>query len=248
MRRAMDDVDSSHACRPLKFPAAWPIAWMSTAPAPRGSDPETRMISSQPNLAYLKAAWAAHASISAENCRQSYDEAGISFERVNHSWIVRKDETQVSTMPLRYTRQELRMGFLGRIEMEARKAAAEIEAVLLRDLSLPDDHMLIVEVEESMRHLRRRGHRALAIFVVPTAAADRVRRVGMEIQAFLDAPRACLYAHTLNTDGYAGTDLLADCSKRERHPRASTYGELGQRIVATLHNALERLTNQHAPT
>ncbi|GLQ88170.1 hypothetical protein [Dyella flagellata] len=198
------------------------------------------MISTHPNLAYLKAAWAAHAGISAQNCRQSYEEAGISFERVNHSWIVRKNDTQVSTMPLRYTRQELRMGFLGRIEMEARKAAAEIEAVLLRDLALPEGHTLIVELEESMRHLRRRGSRALAIFVAPTAAADMSVRIGAEIQAFLDAPRACLYAHALNADGYAGADLLADCAKRERHPRAATYGELAQRIVATLNTALEK--------
>lgn len=206
------------------------------------------MISTEPNLAYLKAAWAAHASISAENCRQGYDEAGISFERINHSWIVRKNDTQVSTMPLRYTRQELRMGFLGRIEMEARKAAAEIEAVLLRDLVLPDDHMLIVELEESMRHLRRRGHRALAIFIVPTDDAPADGRIGVEIQAFLDAPRACLYAHALQADGRTGTDLLAACSKRERHPRAPTYGELGQHIVATLHGVLEKMGASESAT
>ena len=140
------------------------------------------MIHTQPNLAYLKAAWAALAGISAENCRQSYEEAGISFEQINHSWIVRKNDTQVSTMPLRYTRQELRMGFLGRIEMEARKAAAEIEGVLLRDLHLPEGHTLIVELEESMRHLRRRGHRALAIFIVPTSAAETMAGVKEMVQ------------------------------------------------------------------
>ncbi|RUL74550.1 hypothetical protein [Dyella choica] len=198
------------------------------------------MIGTRPNLAYLKAAWAAHAGISAQNCHQSYEEAGISFERVNHSCIVRKDDMQVSTMPLRHTRQELRMGFLGRIELEARKAAGEIEAVLMRDLALPEGHLLMVEMEESMRHLRRRGSRALAIFIAPTAAADISSRFGVEIQAFLDAPRACLYAHALNGDGYAAVDLLADCGKRERHPRAATYGELAQRIVATLNAALEK--------
>ncbi|RDS82816.1 hypothetical protein DWU98_06610 [Dyella monticola] len=198
------------------------------------------MISARPNLAYLKAAWAAHAGISAENCRQTYEEAGISFERVNHSWIVRKDDTQVSTMPLRYTRQELRLGFLGRIEMEARKAAAEIEGVLLRDLDVPEDHVLIVELEESMRHLRRKGSRALAIFIAPTASADLSSRACVQLQVFLDAPRACLFAHRLDAEGYAGTDLLAGCSKRERHPRATTYVELGQHIVATLNTALEQ--------
>lgn len=201
------------------------------------------MISTQPNLVYLKAAWAAHASISAENCRQTYEEAGISFERVNHSWIVRKNDTQVSTMPLRYTRQDLRMGFLGRIEMEARKAAAEIESILLRDLDLPEEHTLVVELEESMRHLRRRGHRVLAMFITPTAAANLSARVGVEIQVFLDAPRACLYAHRIDAEGYIGADLLAECSKRERHPRSTTYAELGQRIVATLNAALEKLNN-----
>lgn len=198
------------------------------------------MISARPNLAYLKAAWAAHAGISAENCRQTYEEAGISFERVNHSWIVRKDDTQVSTMPLRYTRQELRMGFLGRIEMEARKAAAEIEGVLLRDLDIPDDHVLVVKLEESMRHLRRKGSRALAIFIIPTGSADPSSRACVQIQAFLDAPRACLFAHRLDAEGYAGADLLAGCSKRERHPRASSYVELGQHMVTTLNTALEQ--------
>jgi hypothetical protein len=197
------------------------------------------MISTQPNLVYLKAAWAAHASISAENCRRSYQEAGISFERFNHSWIVRKNDTQVSTMPLRYTRQELRMGFLGRIEMEARKAAAEVENVLLRDLDLPERHTLVVELEESMRHLRRRGSRALAMFIVPTADAPVSDRIGVEIQVFLDAPRACLYAHHIGAEGYAGADMLAEYSNRERHPRAATYAELGLRIVTALGPALE---------
>jgi hypothetical protein len=191
------------------------------------------MISSRPNLAYLKAAWAAHASISAENCKQTYDEAGISFERVNHSWIVRKDNTQVSTMPLRYTRQDLRMGFLGRIEMEARKAAAEIEGGLLRDLDLPENYTMIVEVEQSMRHLRRRGHRALTILIGPAATATTPMQVHMEIRVFLDAPRACLFAH------HNGVDLLADLHKKQRHPRASSYAELAQRLAASIHLAFD---------
>jgi hypothetical protein len=188
------------------------------------------MISTRPNLPYLKAAWAAHASISAENCKQSYDDAGISFERVNHSWIVRKNNTQVSTMPLRYTRQELRMGFLGRIEMEARKAASEMEGGLLCDLELPEGYTLIVELEECMRHLRRRGSRALTILVGPTASAGS-SQVHAEILVFLDAPRACLYAHRNDTD------LLAGASKRQRHPRSGTYAELGRQVAATVNAA-----------
>lgn len=189
------------------------------------------MISTRPNLPYLKAAWAAHASISAENCKQSYDEAGISFERVNHSWIVRKNNTQVSTMPLRYTRQDLRMGFLGRIEMEARKAASELEGGLLRDLVLPENHTMMMELEQSMRDLRRRGHRSLTILIGPATPTSSAP-VYAEIQVFLDAPRACLYAHHNGTD-----DLLASATKRQRHPRASSYAELAQQVTATLNDA-----------
>lgn len=199
------------------------------------------MISTRPNLAYLKAAWAAHASISAENCRQSYVDAGISFERINHSWVVRKNDTQVSTMPLRYTRHELRLGFLGRIEMEARKAAMEIENVLLRDLHLPEEHTLLIELEESMRHLRRKGSRVLSIFVVPTPAADASHRICVEIQAFLDAPRACLFAHRITPQGYVGTDLLTGFTKRQRHPRAATYTELAECMVTTVNQTLDAL-------
>ncbi len=198
------------------------------------------MISTRPNLVYLKTAWAAHASISAENCRQSYEEAGISFERVNHSWIVRKNDTQVSTMPLRYTRQELRMGFLGRIEMEARKAATEIEAVLLRDLELPEDHTVIVELEQSMRQLRRNGSRALTILIGPNVLANAPSQIYVEMHVFMDAPRACLFARRGDTEGHAGTeDLLANASKRARHPRADTYTELARLVASTLNAAMD---------
>jgi hypothetical protein len=204
------------------------------------------MISTRPNIPYLKAAWAAHASISAANCRQTYEEAGITFERVNHSWIVRKDDTQVSTMPLRYTRQELRMGFLGRIEMEARKAAAEMEAVLLRDLVLPDDHTIIVEVEESMRKLRRHGSRALSILIGPSVLASIPGQVYAEIHAFLDAPRACVFAHRADAQGGEPSDLLGDASKRERHPRAVTYAELAALIAETLNAAINAAASTEA--
>jgi hypothetical protein len=200
------------------------------------------MISTRPNIPYLKAAWAAHASISAANCHQTYEEAGITFERVNHSWIVRKGQTQVSTMPLRYTRQDLRMGFLGRIEMEARKAASEMEQVLFHALDLPDDHSMIVEVEEAMRQLRRRGSRALTILVGPTVLSSESGQFYAEIHAFLDSPRACVYAHRANEQGSTPTDLLADVAKRERHPRATTYAELAQRIAATLNAAVQAAT------
>ncbi|HTV86469.1 MAG TPA: hypothetical protein VME63_13735 [Dyella sp.] len=206
------------------------------------------MISTRPNIPYLKAAWAAHASISAANCRQTYEEAGITFERVNHSWIVRKGPTQVSTMPLRYTRQDLRMGFLGRIEMEARKAASEMEAVLFHDLLLPEDHAMIVEVEQSMRQLRRRGSRALTILVGPTVLTHAPGQFYAEIHALLDAPRAFVYAHRTNENGCAPTDLLVDVSKRERHPRAPTYAELARRLAETLNAAIQASTETAALT
>jgi hypothetical protein len=204
---------------------------------------ENCMISTRPNIPYLKAAWAAHASISAANCRQSYEEAGITFERINHSWIVRKDDTQVSTMPLRYTRQDLRMGFLGRIEMEARKAASEMEAILFHDLELPDDHAIIVEVEESMRMLRRHGSRALTILIGPSKLASAPGQIYAEVRAFLDAPRACVFAHRADVEGSEPTDLLTDTSKRERHPRAATYADLARRIAATLNAAIHAETS-----
>lgn len=196
------------------------------------------MISTRPNLAYLKAAWAAHASISAENCRQGYDEAGISFERVNHSWIVRKNNTQVSTMPLRYTRQDLLMGFLGRIEMEARKAANEVEAVLLRDLELPEDHFMVMELEKSMRHLRRNGSRALKIFIAPREHAESLSQIHGEMHVFLDAPRACLFLTQVTSHGTT-VDMLAGVANRKRHPRAATYVELAALIVSTIDAAMD---------
>lgn len=199
---------------------------------------ERGMISTQPNLVYLKAAWAAFAGISGENCHQTYDEAGLTFERINHSAVVRKNKIQVSTMPLQHTRQELRMGFLGRIEMEARKAAAEVEAVLHRDLALPDDHTMIVMLEESMRSLRRNGGRALSILIGPMVHADDPAPIHIEIRVFLDAPRACIFAHQTMPTVRGEINLLANVPKRECHPRATTYIELAQRIAATINTTI----------
>jgi hypothetical protein len=202
------------------------------------------MISSRPNLTYLKAAWAAHASISAENCRQSYEDAGLSFERINHSWIVRKSGTQVSTMPLRYSRQELRMGFLGRIEMEVRKAVQEMETILLHELDVPEEHSIAVELEDAMRRLRRNGNRAMKIFMGPTVPAHSFPQFFVEIHVFLDAPRACIYAHRRDAEDETAVDLLADASKRHRHPRANSYAELAQLIVTTIHDAMDESSSR----
>jgi len=196
------------------------------------------MISTQPNLVYLKAAWAAFAGISGENCRQTYEEAGLTFERINHSAVVRKNKIQVSTMPLHHTRQELRVGFLGRIEMEARKAATEVEAILHRDLELPDGHTMLVMLEESMRFLRRNGSRALSIMIGPTIHAEDPAPIHIEIRVFLDAPRACIFAHQIMPTASGEVNLLAHAPKRERHPRADTYTELSQRIGATLNTVI----------
>jgi hypothetical protein len=93
-----------------------------------------------------------------------------------------------------------------------------------------------------MRHLRRNGSRALAIFILPTAEASE--RIGVEIQAFLDAPRACLYAHRMTGEGHADTDLLDGCAKRDRHPRAATYTELAQHVACTLNTVFGSVASQ----
>lgn len=191
------------------------------------------MLQAAPNIAYLKAAWAAFGGISGANAKQSYEAAGLSFTRINHSTLVRRNDVQISTMPIHYTRHELRVGFLGRIENEVRKAVAEIEAVLWRELELPEGHHLVVELEDCLRLLRRRGHRSLSIMV--QADGSTATCVRAEMRVFLDSPRACLYA---NDD--AG-DLLEDLSKRARMPRAHNYGELALQMSATLNDAFAAL-------
>jgi len=196
---------------------------------------EKRMLQSAPNLDYLKAAWSALASISGRNASQSYEACGLSLQRINHSTIVHKGAVQVATMPLRYTRGELRVGFLGRIENEVRKAVAELETVLIHTLDLPERHQFVVELEESMRALRRAGSRLLSMYVVPESDADPATAMAAEMRIFLDAPRACLFVYRLGTER---TDLLADAPKRTRMPRAGSYGELAKRMADTVNAAI----------
>jgi hypothetical protein len=196
------------------------------------------MLQTAPNIAYLKAAWAAFAGISGANAKQSYEAAGLSFTRINHSTLVRKNDLQVSTMPVRYTRHELRTGFLGRIENEVRKAVAEIEAVLLRDLHIPYGHQLVIELDECLRLLRRRGDRSLTILVKPSEAEPLETTAQIEMRVFLDSPRACLFAYLSDALGTKRVDVLTHAAKRARVPRAVTYAELARQMVTTLNAAL----------
>jgi hypothetical protein len=195
------------------------------------------MLQTAPNIAYLKAAWAAFTGISGANARQSYEAAGLSFTRINHSTLVRKNDIQVSTMPVHYTRHDLRVGFLGRIENEVRKAVDELEAVFYSDLSLPEGHQLVIELEECLRMLRRRGHRSLSILIQPDGSRALDVCVRVEMRVFLDAPRACVFASAADATTNGFVDLLEEASKRDRMPRADSYGELASRMSATLNEA-----------
>ncbi|WP_199096302.1 hypothetical protein [Dyella sp. ASV21] len=197
------------------------------------------MLYSSPNLTYLKAAWAAFASISGANAKQSYEEAGLSFSRINHSVLVRKNDLQVSTMPLRYTRQDLRIGFLGRIENEVRKLVAQIEPILLRALQIPEGHHLVIELEECLRLLRRKGHRSLSILIQPDSDAELDAIVQVEMRVFLDSPRACLFICLADATSHHQFDLLAAAPKRARVPRADDYVSLAEQMAATVNAALE---------
>ncbi len=196
------------------------------------------MLNSPPNLRYLKAAWAAFAGISGSNARQSYEAAGLSFKRVNHSTLVSKSDVQVSTMPVHYTRHELRAGFLGRIENEVRKAVAEMQSILFNDLDVPEGHSLVIELEECMRQLRRRGHRSLSIVIVPNEGAVVQTATYVEMRVFLDSPRACVFASQRSVAGGSAVDLLAAAGKKERLPREDTYTSLARRMAGTINVAL----------
>jgi hypothetical protein len=196
------------------------------------------MLNSAPNLDYLKAAWSALACISGNNAGQSYEASGLTLQRINHSTIVHKGAVQVATMPLRYTRGELRVGFLGRIENEVRKAVSELDSVLFHSLDVPDGHRLVIELEESMRSLRRSGGRMLSIFVHPDPDVERETFFAVEMRVFLDAPRACLFAYRITTEGEEKIDLLAQAPKRARVPRAASYAALAQQMAETINAAL----------
>lgn len=142
------------------------------------------MLNSAPNLDYLKAAWSALACISGRNAGQSYEASGLTLQRINHSTIVHKGQVQVATMPLHYTRSELRVGFLGRIENEVRKAVSELDSVLFHSLDVPDGHHLVIELEESMRSLRRTGGRMLSIFVQPDPDVEHETFFVVEMRIF----------------------------------------------------------------
>lgn len=196
------------------------------------------MLNSAPNLDYLKAAWSALACISGRNAGQSYEASGLTLQRINHSTIVHKGPVQVATMPLRYTRSELRIGFLGRIENEVRKAVSELDNVLFHSLDIPDGHHLVIELEESMRSLRRSGGRMLSIFVHPDPDVAHEAFFVVEMRVFLDAPRACLFAYRFAEQGEEKVDLLAQAPKRARVPRATSYAALAQQMAQTINAAL----------
>ena len=119
-----------------------------------------------------------------------------------------------------------------------RLAITEMEAVLLRELCIPYGHELVVEREEGLRQLRRRGHRSLSILVRPCGHEVLETRAQIEMRVFLDSPRACLFASLSDAGGMKQVDVLAEASKRARVPRAGSYAELAQLMADTLNTAV----------
>jgi len=191
-----------------------------------------------PNLEFLKSAWSALQDIHVDNLGNGLAGTGLSFTRVNHSTLVRKGEVQVATLGLEFARQDLKSGFLGRIENEVRKVAAQIESVLIRDLVVPEDHVLRVELNDCIRKLRRGAGNTLSVAIEPTVDATDRSRLRVDMRFFLDTPRAVLFA-TLTRPSVATTiDILADCSSRERKPRATSYAALAEQAAAAINRAL----------
>jgi hypothetical protein len=113
-----------------------------------------------------------------------------------------------------------------------------MESVFFRDLQLPEGHRLVIELEECLRQLRRKGNRSLSIMIQPDEAEGVSATVLIEMRVFLDSPRACVFACLSDADNSHRIDLLGGAPKRARVPRAEGYAELARHIVATINEAL----------
>ena len=78
----------------------------------------------------------------------------------------------------------------------------------------------------------------LSIFVHPDPDVEHETFFAVEMRVFLDAPRACLFAYRITTEGEEKIDLLAQAPKRARVPRAASYAALAQQMAETINAAL----------
>jgi hypothetical protein len=95
---------------------------------------------------------------------------------------------------------------------------------------------VVIELQECLRLLRRRGNRSLSILIEPEGCAALDVCVRAEMRVFLDSPRACLFASAADAAASDAVDLLEDASKRARTPRAANYAELAVLMCATLND------------
>jgi len=196
------------------------------------------MASASPNLPLLKAMWTAIQGIGGEKRGRSYADVGMSFHPCGPYKMVFKDGLQVASVPTVSDRKYLRSELLAGIAKEARIVVAQIDAVLRRELNVPDQHDLVIDFDRNLRLIRTDGCNSFPITIERLAKSGDGASIRAELRFFLDAPRACLFIEACSTASGRSVDLLATASNRERHPRAGTYGELASKIATTFNVCL----------
>lgn len=220
-----------------------------TNPAWKTSMPPIRVMMEYPDLDekfkdvfFLmkhKATWEAVAAISGDNVKQSYEKAGLTFERDGRFAIVKKDGLSVAHMTPQFNRQQLYDAMIGNLQSGAQHIAGILENAY-KELKVPDGYSFIFDPVRDIRQIASFRNNEINAFVrLVGENVDHVPdQLAVELRVFLDEPRAYLFATKGPRFFGQNVSLLED---KEPSFYAASYEALASNLVTFFNNqVLER--------
>lgn len=177
----------------------------------------------------LKATWNAVKSISGDRINESYEKAGLTFQRDGRFVVVMKDDAKIAHMTPQFNRHELHDALIGNIQSSA-KEIARVLTKAFKELHIPNGYGFSFAPEQSIRDVASFHGNNMSVFIrIEGNDTDAIpEQVDTEIRVFLDEPRAILFANK-------GARFFGESRKllesKDRFVYAKSYNDLASRLV-----------------
>lgn len=184
----------------------------------------------------LAARWEAINAISGDNISNSYEKAGLTFERDGRFSRVMKNGIDVAYMTPQFNRRELHDAIIGNIQGDA-KVIGEILTESYKKLNLPAGYTFRFNPESSIRDINSFHGKNMCAFIQLGGKGSEYNpnQADVELRVFLDSPRAIVFAKKGPRFFGQNEDLLKD---GEPHLSAQSYEELAPALVSIFNDKI----------
>lgn len=185
----------------------------------------------------LKAQWAALKDLTGDRSRNSFDKAGVTFVRDGRFSAVIKDEVIVAYLTPVFSKSELVKALVSNIQSDAEDVALILTEAYKR-LNIPEGYTRKFDPKSDIRWIENGGnYLSFGSALMGENAENDPHQISTELRVFLDEPRSILFID--QGPRWAGQNVSV-IDREDAFPKAATYQELADKIVAIYNEAIEK--------